>query len=142
MDNPFLMPFQMVAFYAAINALIMLTLAMLVVRARVKTRTEIGDNADPSMIGPLRAHANNTEYVPLAILLMLILYSLGANVYVIHAVGGTLTLGRLLHALGLSRNVGTSVPRFAGMVLTWLAYIVAIAATLWLTFSTGATPQG
>ncbi len=142
MDNPFLMPFQMVAFYAAINALIMLALAMLVVRARAKTRTEIGDNADPSMIGPLRAHANNTEYVPLAILLLLILYSLGANVFVIHAVGGTLTLGRLLHAFGLSRNVGTSVPRFLGMILTWLAYIIAIAATLWLTFSTGATPQG
>jgi uncharacterized membrane protein YecN with MAPEG domain len=142
MDNPFLMPFQMVAFYAAINAFIMLALAMLVVRARAKTRTEIGDNADPSMIGPLRAHANNTEYVPLAILLLLILYSLGANVFVIHAVGGTLTLGRLLHAFGLSRNVGTSVPRFLGMILTWLAYIIAIAATLWLTFSTGATPQG
>ncbi|HUO91167.1 MAG TPA: MAPEG family protein [Rhizomicrobium sp.] len=138
MDNPFLMPLQMAAFYAAINALIMLVLGMLVVRARVKTRTEIGDGGDPAMMGPLRAHANNTEYVPMAILLLLILNSLGANVVVIHAVGGTLTVGRILHAIGLSRNVGTSAPRFLGMVFTWLSYVLAIAATLWLTLAAGA----
>jgi uncharacterized membrane protein YecN with MAPEG domain len=133
--NPFLMPFQMVAFYAAINALLMLILGILVVRARLKTRTAIGDGGKPAMMGPLRAHANNTEYVPMAIILMLILYSLGANVIVIHAVGGPLTLGRLLHAFGLSRNVGTSVPRFLGMVLTWLSYVLAITATLWLSLA-------
>jgi uncharacterized membrane protein YecN with MAPEG domain len=135
MGNPFLMPLQMVAFYAAINGLIMLVLAMLVTRARVRTRTEIGDGTDPAMIGPLRAHANNTEYVPMAILLLLVLYALSANVLVIHAVGGTLTLGRILHAFGLSRNVGTSAPRFLGMIFTWLSYIVAIVTTLWLSLA-------
>jgi hypothetical protein len=138
MDNPFLMPFQMVAFYAALNALLMLILGMLVVRARVKTRTEIGDGGNPDMVGPLRAHANNTEYVPMAIVLLLVMYSLGSNVIVIHVVGATLTLGRLLHAFGLSRNVGTSAPRFLGMILTWLAYIVAILVILWLTFAPAA----
>ncbi|HXC55301.1 MAG TPA: MAPEG family protein [Rhizomicrobium sp.] len=137
MDNPFLLPLPMLAFYAVINALLMLVLGMLVVRARVKTKTEIGDGGHPGMIGPLRAHANNAEYVPMAIILLMILYALGANVYVIHAVGGTLTLGRLLHGIGLTRNVGTSAPRFLGMVLTWLSYIIAIVATLWLTFAPG-----
>jgi uncharacterized membrane protein YecN with MAPEG domain len=135
MGNPFLMPLQMVAFYAAINALIMLVLAMLVTRARVRTRTEIGSGSDPAMVGPLRAHANNTEYVPMAILLLLVIYALGANVIMIHAVGGTLTLGRILHAFGLSRNVGTSAPRFLGMIFTWLSYIIAIATTLWLSLA-------
>lgn len=135
MDNPFLMPFQMVAFYTALNALLMLILGMLVVRARVKTRTEIGDGGNPDMVGPLRAHANNTEYVPMGIVLLLVMYSLGSNVIVIHAMGATLTLGRLLHAFGLSRNVGTSAPRFIGMILTWLAYIIAILVILWLTFA-------
>lgn len=135
MDNPFLMPFQMVAFYAALNAALMLILGILVVRARVKTRTEIGDGGDPSMVGPLRAHANNTEYVPMAILLLLVMYSLGCNVIMIHAVGATLTLGRVLHAFGLSRNVGTSPSRLIGMLLTWLSYIIAIVVILWLTFA-------
>jgi uncharacterized membrane protein YecN with MAPEG domain len=132
MANPFLMPLQVVAFYAAINALIMLVLGILVTRARVRTHTGIGDGGNPAMMGPLRAHANNTEYVPMAIILMLVLYALGANAIVVHAVGGTLTLGRILHAFGLSRNVGTSAPRFLGMVFTWLSYVLAITATLWL----------
>ena len=135
MDTVFLMPLPMVAFYAALNALLMLILGMLVVRARVKTRTEIGDGGNPGMVGPLRAHANNTEYVPMAIVLLLVMYALGTNVYMIHAVGATLTLGRLLHGFGLSRNVGTSAPRFLGMILTWLSYIVAILVILWLIFA-------
>ncbi|HEY4942991.1 MAG TPA: MAPEG family protein [Rhizomicrobium sp.] len=139
MDNPFLQPFQMVAFYAAINALIMLVLGMLVVRARVKTRTEIGDGGNPAMVGPLRAHANNTEYVPMAIIMLVILYSLGASIYMLHAVGATLTLGRLLHAVGLTRNVGTSLARLLGMILTWLSYLIAIAVMLWLVFGPAAS---
>jgi uncharacterized membrane protein YecN with MAPEG domain len=65
---------------------------------------------------------------------MLILLPLQANVLVIHAVGGTLTLGRILHAIGLSRNVGTSAPRFLGMILTWISYLIAIVGVVWLTF--------
>jgi uncharacterized membrane protein YecN with MAPEG domain len=131
MDDPFSTPLAMVAFYAALNALIMLVLGMLVVRARVRTRTEIGDGGDPALLGPLRAHANNTEYVPIALILLMLLYALGCNVVVIHIVGGMLTLGRLLHAFGLSRNVGASAPRLIGMVLTWLSILIAIAVTLW-----------
>ena len=129
----FLAPYPMVALYAAFNALIMLVLAILVVRARVRTRTEIGNGSDPAMMGAARAHANNTEYVPLALLLMLIVVPLRANAIVIHAIGATLTLGRLLHAFGLSRNVGTSLPRLLGMVLTWITYLIAIVAVVWLT---------
>jgi uncharacterized membrane protein YecN with MAPEG domain len=135
MDNPFSLPLPMVAFYAAINALIMLVLGMLVVRARVRTRTEIGDGGNPAMVGPLRAHANNAEYVPMGIILLLVMYALAANVVVIHIVGGTLTLGRLLHGFALTRNVGTSTARLLGMLLTWISFIIAIAVTLWLVFA-------
>lgn len=128
-----LAPFPVLALYAATNALIMLVLGVLVVRARVKTRTEIGDGGNLTMMAAVRAHANNTEYVPVALLLMLILIPLRANAYVIHAVGATLTIGRLLHAFGLSRNVGTSAPRLLGMLLTWISYLIAIVSVLWLT---------
>jgi len=128
-----LAPFPVLALYAATNALIMLVLGVLVVRARVKTHTEIGDGGNLAMMAAVRAHANNTEYVPVALLLMLILIPLRANAYVIHAVGATLTTGRLLHAFGLSRNVGTSAPRLLGMLLTWTSYLIAILSILWLT---------
>jgi hypothetical protein len=140
MADAFSLPLPMVAFYAALNALIMLVLGMLVVRARVKTRTEIGDGDNPLMIGPLRAHANNAEYVPMAIVLMMLLYAMGEGALMIHVIGVCLTLGRLLHAIGLTRNVGTSTPRFVGMILTWLAYIIAIGDLLWLVLSF--TPAG
>lgn len=126
-------PFPMVALYAALNALIMLMLGILVVRARVRTRTEIGPGDDPRMMGAVRAHGNNTEYVPVALLLMLILLPLQASIFVIHAIGGTLTVGRILHAIGLSRSVGTSLPRLLGMTLTWISYLIAIVAIVWLT---------
>lgn len=128
-----LAPFPVLALYAAVNALIMLVLGILVVRARVKTHTEIGDGANPAMMAAIRAHANNTEYVPLALLLMLILIPLRASAMVIHVVGATLTIGRILHAVGLSRSAGTSLPRLLGIVLTWLSYLIAIVAILWLT---------
>ena len=127
-----LSPFPMLALYFALNAFIMLVLGILVVRARVKTGTEIGTGEDPRMMGAVRAHGNNTEYVPVALILMLILLPLQANVLTLHAVGGTLTLGRILHAIGLSRSVGTSVPRFLGMILTWISYVIAIVAVVWL----------
>jgi hypothetical protein len=126
-------------FYAALNALIMLILGMLVTRARVKTQTDIGDAGKPEMAGPLRAHANNTEWVPMAILLMwaLTISAFGVPLWVIHAIGGSLTVGRILHAIGLTRSTGPSPLRFAGSILTWIAYVIGILALFWFVFSTG-----
>ncbi len=122
-------------FYTALNAFIMLVLSVLVVRARVVTKTEIGDGGKPAMAGPLRAHANNTEYVPMALLLMWALTTqLGVSIWLIHGVGAPLTLGRILHAIGLSRSTGTSVLRFVGMTLTWIAFIVGIVGRFWGVF--------
>jgi len=122
-------------FYAALNALIMLVLSILVVRARVATQTEIGDGGKPTMAGPLRAHANNAEYVPMALLLMWGLATpLGSSIWLIHGVGAPLTLGRILHAIGLTRSTGVSTLRFLGMILTWIAYIVGIAGLFWGVF--------
>src|SRR5689334_1787762 len=103
-------------FYTALNALIMLILGMLVTRARVKTQTDIGDGGKPQMACPLRAHANNTEWTPTALILLwaLTLPTFGASIYVMHAIGGSLTIGRILHAIGLSRSAGPSVLRFVG----------------------------
>lgn len=127
-------------FYAAINALIMLILGMLVTRARVKTQTDIGDGGKPEMAGPLRAHANNTEWTPMAILLLwaLTIPTFGAGIWVIHAIGGTLTIGRILHGIGITRSIGPSPLRFAGMILTWISYVIGIVALLWAIFLTAA----
>lgn len=127
-------------FYTALNALIMLVLGVLVTRARLRTQTDIGDGGKPEMAGPLRAHANNTEWVPMALLLIwaLTIPSFGAPLWVVHAIGASLTAGRILHAIGLSRSIGPSPLRLAGMVLTWIAYLIGIVALFWLVFTAGA----
>ncbi len=124
-------PLRMGALYVAINALIMLVLSMLVVRARVKTSTLIGDDAKPAMVAAARAHGNNTEYTPIILLTMFVVESLGGSGLAIHAIGLPLTLGRLSHAYGLSTTTGLSIARFAGMVLTWIALIAGIVLCVW-----------
>ena len=128
-------------FYAALNALIMLVLSMRVVGARVRTATLIGDGGKPEMAAPLRAHANNAEYVPMALLLMWALASpLGRSIWLIHGMGIALTLGRVLHAIGLSRSTGPSSLRLAGMALTWIAFVAGIAGVLWFVLIPQQTP--
>ncbi|MGH6889185.1 MAG: MAPEG family protein [Rhizomicrobium sp.] len=123
-------------FYAGLNALILLVLSMRVVEARYRTQTPIGDGGKPDMLAPLRAHANNAEYMPVALILLWALASpLGRSIWLIHGVGATFTIGRIVHAIGLSRSIGPSPLRFAGMVLTWIAYVVGIAAVLWFVFA-------
>jgi hypothetical protein len=122
-------------FYAALNALIMLVLSVLVVRARVKTQTPIGDGGIAKMAGVLRAHANNAEYVPMALILLWALASpLGRSIWLVHGMGIPLTIGRVLHATALTRSTGPSTLRVLGMALTWIAYIVGIAGVLWFVF--------
>lgn len=123
-------------FYAGLNALILLVLSMRVVGARYRTNTAIGDGGKAAMLAPLRAHANAAEYVPVALILLWALASpLGRSIWLIHGVGATFTIGRILHAIGLSRSLGASPLRFLGMVLTWIAYVVGIAAVLWFVFA-------
>lgn len=123
-------------FYAGLNALILLVLSMRVVEARYRTHTPIGDGGKAEMAAPLRAHANNAEYVPVALILLWALASpLGRSIWLIHGVGAVFTIGRILHAIGLSRSVGPSPLRAAGMVLTWIAYVVGIAGVLWFVFA-------
>ena len=131
-------------FYVAVNALIMLVLSVLVVRARVVTQTNIGDGGKPEMAAPLRAHGNNTEYVPMGLLLMLALISPigggGAPILLVHSVGATLTMGRIIHAFGLSRSTGTSLFRLIGMMLTWISFIIGIVGLIWLIFFSEPAP--
>ncbi|MBS0279500.1 MAG: MAPEG family protein [Proteobacteria bacterium] len=128
--------FYAFGFYVALNALIMLVLGILVVRARVTTRTDIGDGGLPEMAGPLRAHGNNTEYVPMALLLLWALASVppSASIWVMHGAGATLTIGRICHAIGLSQSTGPGTLRLVGTMLTWISFIIGIVGVFYLVF--------
>lgn len=125
---------QVFALYAALNALIILILSLLVTRARRRLKVQLGDGSNPDLLRAQRAHGNAVEYVPLVLILLLTLASLKASLIVIHVIGALLTFGRILHAIGLSRSSGVSIGRAAGILLTWIALLIAIVACLFYAF--------
>ena len=131
------MPFvlKMTALYVVLNAGLMLALAMNVIRTRYRTHTRFGDGGNPEMMRALRAHGNNTEYVPIALILLVLAHSLGSGLPLIHAIGLPLTVGRVLHATGfLARGhespSGHSYLRLSGMILTFFAILAGILGCL------------
>jgi hypothetical protein len=127
------------ALYAGLLGLISLALAGLVVRTRTSENVIFGDGANVVLLQRIRVHGNFVEYVPLALLLMLVLELNGASALVMNCLGAALVIGRLLHAFGLSSSTGTTVGRFTGTVLTWLVILAASGLALYAYFS--ATPQ-
>ena len=126
---------KMTALYIALNAAIMVALAANVIRMRYLTRTRSGDAGNPGMMRAVRAHGNNTEYVPIALILLLLTHNLGGGLPLIHAIGLPLTVGRVLHATGFLAHrhetpTGHSQLRLAGMILTFCAILVGILGCL------------
>jgi uncharacterized membrane protein YecN with MAPEG domain len=105
-------------------------LSVLVVRQRRAHGVALGDGDLPQLTQAVRAFGNATEYVPAGLIAIAVLAMVGAHPLVVHATGLTLLAGRLAHAVGLARSGGASLPRAIGIVLTWLAYIVAAVALL------------
>lgn len=118
-------PIAVSTLYIGLNVLLSLVLAILVVRARVKTETELGEGDSEEMLRATRVHGNNVEYVPFALLAIIAVELAGAPVWCLHTLGAGLTVGRLAHAIGLSGNSGRSLGRFLGTILTWLVMLVA-----------------
>lgn len=131
MDLLNLPPLNTFALYAAINGLILLFLAINVVRQRVLTRTDIGDGGKDVMIQVQRAHGNAAEYVPIVLILLYLLVQLGAAMWMLHTVGGLLTVGRIVHVVGLYETTGRSVGRFVGTNMTWLALLTAAIGSIY-----------
>ncbi|MDZ4371494.1 MAG: MAPEG family protein [Phenylobacterium sp.] len=117
------------ALWAGLHIILLLVLSVLVTRQRRKHGVEIGDGGVPALQQAIRAFGNATEYVPAALAGLGILALVGAPPLLIHPIGVILFAGRVMHAVGLSRSTGTSIPRAAGALATWIS-MIAIAAGL------------
>ena len=121
---------QVFALYAGLSGLIALVLAVLVSRARRKHGVTLGDGGNQAVLRAQRAHGNAVEYIPTVLILLLTLASLHASIWLIHAIGAMLVIGRIFFAIGLYQSAGLSVGRGLGMALTWGALLIAAAACL------------
>ncbi|WP_411288719.1 MAPEG family protein [Phenylobacterium sp.] len=118
------------ALWVGLHLVLLLALSVLVVRQRRKHRVTLGDGGVPALAQASRAFGNATEYVPSAMVAVAVLALVGAPTVLIHVIGFVLLVGRVLHAVGLSRSGGASALRAIGVLATWLAFIAAAVALL------------
>ena len=111
------------ALYGAIHAVFNVALAANVSRLRGGTNIFLGAGDSAELLVAVRRHGNHSEYVALALLLLLVAELGGGSVGVLHGVGIAFTLGRVAHAVGV--GIKPSAPRAIGAVLTWGAIATA-----------------
>ncbi len=112
--------------YAAILALIFVALSVRVIKHRFSTQVVLGDGGHHKLSVAIRTHANFTEYIPLALILLMGIEIMSYPSAVVHAFGIVLVLGRLSHSLGLATKNGVGIFRPIGVIAT-LAIMIASA---------------
>lgn len=116
---------------AGVLGLLLLSLSAYVIAGRLRFKVSLGDGGNKEMQQRIRVQANFIEYVPIAlILLMLVESSAIGPAWLPGALGTALVIGRLLHAQGLLSRAGTSVGRFSGTNLTIATILVSSLAVL------------
>jgi len=116
---------KITALYAGICALLIIALAYRVVAFRRGKKVGLGSGGHHSGEVAVRAHANAVEYIPLALILMMIAEINGLGAIWLHCLGAVFVLARLIHAAGLVSGSGGYHPgRFGGTALSWLVIII------------------
>ncbi len=112
--------------YLGLLSLMYLGLSYKVAATRRKLGVGAGDGDDSKLLKAIRIHANFIEYVPIAIILMLVAELNHTSSILLHICGVLLIIARVNHTLGLSKTLGASTYRIVGVLLTWL--IVGVLA--------------
>jgi uncharacterized membrane protein YecN with MAPEG domain len=117
--------------YAGLLALWFVVLLVRVVQQRRAAGVSLGDGGNTLLARAIRGHGNFAEYVPLALLMMAMLELTRTSIYVIHALGITLLVARLLHGYALSFTAHFRFGRTAGAVLTAVVLLVEAILCIW-----------
>lgn len=117
--------------YAALCALIALVLAARISLYRNKAHVGLGSGGNAVLEQRIRALGNFVEYVPLALILLLVLELDHTQIWLLHVFGIVLVVSRIAHAVGLSASAGKSYGRMFGTMGTWLVLLVMALLLLW-----------
>lgn len=117
--------------YAGLLALLFLALSWRVVQKRGHG-VSLGDGGDAELLRRIRGHGNFAEYVPLILLMMAMLELSRHSTLLLHGLGITLVVARLLHGAALSFTGGWKFGRFWGTALTFGLLLVCGGLCLWL----------
>lgn len=120
--------------YAGALAFLFLVLSIKVIQGRSgKDGVNLGDGGKPDMLRVIRGHGNFAEYVPFVLLMMAMIESSGLFMpWVLHALGGTLLVARVLHAIALSFTKKFFLGRFLGTLATLIVLGVSGGICIWV----------
>jgi hypothetical protein len=116
--------------YAGLLAIWFVLLSYRVVQQRGHG-VSLGDGGDPVLLRRIRAHGNFAEYVPILLVMLGMLELSGARTWLLHLLGITLLVARLLHGYALSFTESWKFGRFYGTLLTFILLPVAGGLCLW-----------
>jgi uncharacterized membrane protein YecN with MAPEG domain len=112
------------ALYAATLSILFVILSVRVSMARGKTKISIGDGNNQFLLRRIRVQGNFAEYIPLALLLLLLAELAGAASPWLHVAGGALFLGRLFMLYGLEYE---SLPARVGAMMCTYTPLLGLA---------------
>jgi uncharacterized membrane protein YecN with MAPEG domain len=121
-----------VSLYASLLSLLFVGLSVRTLRMRRGLRIAVGDGGNEAMLRAMRAHANFAEYVPFSLLLLYLVERSGASGTLVHLLGLCLVVGRVSHAIGVSRVDERYGYRVFGMAMTFVCLIITSVRLLWL----------
>jgi uncharacterized protein len=86
----------------------------------------------------VRAQGNLIEYLPTALILLLLLEIMGFSPHILHLLGLLLVAARILHVYGINEPSGASLSRKIGTRMTWaqitLASLFCLAGAFGIAF--------
>jgi uncharacterized protein len=118
--------FPVTSLYAIPLGIIFLVLFMQVVFLRSSLSQSIGDGGNKDLHERIRRHGNFVEWVPMVLILLLVNEARGTGVMWLHIAGALLTIGRVLHPLGLKADVSVHPLRIAGNMGGILATVILV----------------
>ncbi len=125
------MSLTIVPLYAALLALLFVSLSVRVIGARRGAKIGIGSGGNALLERRMRVQANFAEYVPLALLLLAMAELRGTPALLLHGLCLALLIGQALHAWGVSNQKEDFRFRVTGMGLT-LGTLILTALVLLL----------
>jgi uncharacterized membrane protein YecN with MAPEG domain len=114
----------------ALLALLLVALSLRVSAVRRAALVSLGDGGDPRLLARIRAHANFVEYVPIALLLLLLVEQQQGSGMLAFSMAAVLVVSRLLHPIGMELPA-PNIFRILGTLGTWGVLVVLAGALLW-----------
>ena len=123
-------PVPITGLYAALQAFVAIALVAPIGRLRGKYDVSIHAGGHADLDVAIRRHANWTEHVPFALLLIALLELNGGSAGLLHGLGAGLLVARVLHPLGLKADTMRAPLRGIGAIGTLLVTLIAAIALL------------